>query len=237
MVLHGDFRGAAAYDWAMASIEKVPSRLLTRLSLVPPLARRPDRLGWVNSLRASLRAQTVVLFILLVGFAASAEVIVQGQLQASNAAQAEQVGLITWRYDTVRASLSAQELRNNLAKMNNSLLAGDSPGAASFQALAEANITFIESDLSQIAALGLGADDGPVIAKDAQAFQSLTTFARQFIAAGQHTDEDMLAQTDVAFTAWSAGHAPVDSFIQAQIQENQVVIDAGKATSNRVQLF
>ena len=237
MVLHGDFQCLLRYDWTVASIEEIPFRPPAALSLVPAPVRRRDRLGWVSSLRASLRAQTVVFFILLVGFAASAEVIVQGELQASNAAQTEQVGLITWRYDTARASLYAEELRTNLSQINNSQLAGDSAGAASYQALAESDVSSIEAELSQISALKLHSDDNATIAKDALTFRALTTFARQFIAAGQLTHPEMLAQVDGAFAIWSSGRAPIDTYIQREIQATQAVIDSGKATSNSVQLF
>ena len=122
----------------------------------------------MNSLRASLRAQTVVLFLLIVAFAASAEVIVSGELQASNAAQIEQVDLITWRYDTVRASLYAEELRTNLSQITNSQLSDDSAGAESYQELAQSDNTSIEAERSQISALKLHTDDNATIAKDAQ---------------------------------------------------------------------
>ena len=179
----------------------------------------------------------MVFFILLVAFAASAEVATQNSLRAGNAAQVEQFGLITWRYDTVRASLSAEELRTNLAQMNNALLNSDPPGAGAFQGLAVADITAIEADLSEISALKLASDDTARIAQDSSAFHALTTFARQFIAAGQHTDADMLSQLDAAFSSWRYGRAPVDEYIQSEINANQVVIDTGKATSSSIQLF
>ena len=188
-------------------------------------------------MRRSLRAQTVLFFVLLVAFAGSAEVVTQSEITAGNAAQSEQVGLITWRYDSVRASLAAEELRTDLAKMNNAQMAGDPPGAQAFQALAEADIAEIESKLSEISALKLTSDDAVKVARDALAFRVLTKFAREFIAAGRHTDAVMLTQVDGAFSTWRYGRAPVDDFIQAEIQANQVVIDAGKATSANVQLF
>jgi methyl-accepting chemotaxis protein len=178
----------------------------------------------------------VVFFILMAAFAVSAFVISQDVLRAGNAASAEQLGLITWRYDTVRASLSAEELRTNLVKMNNALLAGDPPGAGAYQAEVESDITAIESDLSQISALNLTRDDQATITKDSLEFGTLTAFARQFIAAGQHTDADALTQVDGAFNTWRDGRAPVDDFIKTEIQANQLVIDAGAATSNNVQL-
>ena len=221
----------------MASIEEIPSRLRPSLSLKLVPARSPGGLSRLNFLRRSLRAQTVVFFILLVAFAASAEVATQNSLRAGNAAQVEQFGLITWRYDTVRASLSAEELRTNLAQMNNALLNSDPPGAGAFQGLAVADITAIEADLSEISALKLASDDTARIAQDSSAFHALTTFARQFIAAGQHTDADMLSQLDAAFSSWRYGRAPVDEYIQSEINANQVVIDTGKATSSSIQLF
>jgi methyl-accepting chemotaxis protein len=110
-------------------------------------------------------------------------------------------------------------------------------GAESYQALAKSDMTSIEAELSQISALKLPTDDNATIAKDAQTFQALTTFARQFIAAGQHTHPEMLAQVDGAFATWRSGRAPIDTYIQREIQATQAVIDSGKATSNSVQLF
>ncbi|MHB8612032.1 MAG: methyl-accepting chemotaxis protein [Candidatus Dormibacteraceae bacterium] len=191
----------------------------------------------MNSLRASLRAQTVVMFVLLVGFAASAEVIVQGVLKAANVAETQQVGLITWRYDTVRASLSAGDLGTNLAKMNTAQLAGDPPGAQAFQALAEADANAIDADLTHISALSLPSDAAPVVAIDAQDFHTLTTFARQFIAGGQHSDADMLVQVDSAIANWQFGRAPAEAYIQKKIQDNETLIESGKATLYNVQLF
>src|SRR4029077_9115932 len=92
---------------------------------------------------------------------------------ASDAAQAEELGLITWRSDSVNASLSAEELRTNLVEMNNALLASDPTDAAAHQALVEKEIAHIESELSLISVIPLPGDDQTVVAKDAQAFHSL----------------------------------------------------------------
>src|SRR5258708_6807728 len=220
----------------MASIEEIRSRILATptLTLVP--ARNPGGFAGLNFLRGSLRAQTVVLFVMLVAFAASAERIPQNGMQAGNMAQAEQVGLITWRYDTVRASLASEELRTNLAQMTNSQLGGDDGGAQAYQSLAEADIAAIDSKLAEIAALKLPRDEEVKIGQDALAFNKLTVFAREFIAAGRHTDEEMLNQVDGAMSDWRYGRTP-DDYTQAEIKTNQVVIDTGKATSSNVQLF
>ena len=221
----------------MASIEEIRSRIRATptLTLVP--ARNPRGFGWLNFMRRSLRAQTVLFFVLLAAFALIASVVAQNEIVAGKAAQAEQVGLITWRYDSVSASLSAQELRTNLAQMNNAQLAGDPAGAQAYQALAESDIAAIESMLAEISALKLPADDKAEIAQDAQSFHTLTAFARQFIAAGRHTDEEMLTQVDGAISNWSSGRAPVDEHIQSDLKANQVVIDTANATSSNVQLF
>src|SRR5258708_8198917 len=143
----------------MASIEEIRSRILATptLAVVPKRNRRG--FGGLNFLRRSLRAQSVVLFVLLVAFVASAELVTQSEIQAGNTAQAEQVGLITWRYDTVRASLAAEELRTNLAQMTNSQLGGDAGGAQAYQSLAEADIAAIDSKLAEIAAPKLPKDE------------------------------------------------------------------------------
>jgi methyl-accepting chemotaxis protein len=205
------------------------------LTLVP--ARNSPGLGGFNLLRRSLRNQSIVFFVLLVAFALIATVVAQHESAAVNVAQAQQVGLITWRYDSVRASLSAQELRTNLAHMNNSQLAGDSEGANTYRAQAEDDVAAIDSTLAEIAALQLPPDAKATIAQDAQAFNTLTAFARQFIAAGRHTDSEMLAQVDGAVSDWRYGRAPVDIFIQSKIKSNQVVIDAANAASNTLQVF
>jgi len=197
---------------------------------------RLRRSGLLNFARTSLRVQTVVLFMLLVVFATSAMVTAGIVGRASDFTQAQQVQLITWRYDTALLSLAAQELRTNLAQMNNSLLGGDAQGAKSYQILAETNIQFIDSEISLISALNLPSDAGAVTTQDADAFRALTTFARKFIAAGRHTDKDMLAQVDEAFSTWRAARAPVDTFIATRIQDNQALNDARKASVNDVSL-
>ncbi len=178
----------------------------------------------------------MALFMLLVAFAASAIVTSAIVGRASDYTQAQQVNLITWRYDTALLSLAAQELRTNLAQMNNSLLGGDALGAKSYQTLAETNILFIDSEISLISELNLPSDAAAVTAQDADAFLALTTFARRFIAAGRHTDQEMLAQVDGAFTTWRAARAPVDTFIATRILDNQALNDARKAYVNDVTL-
>ena len=200
-----------------------------------PIPRR-RRSGPLNFARTSLRAQTVALFMLLVAFAASAMVTSAIVGRASDYTQAQQVNLITWRYDTALLSLAAQELRTNLAQMNNSLLGGDALGAKSYQTLAETNILFIDSEISLISELNLPSDAAAVTTQDADAFLALTTFARRFIAAGRHTDQEMLAQVDGAFTTWRAARAPVDTFIATRILDNQALNDARKAYVNDVTL-
>ena len=200
-----------------------------------PIPRR-RRSGPLNFARTSLRAQTVALFMLLVAFAASAMVTSAIVGRASDYTQAQQVNLITWRYDTALLSLAAQELRTNLAQMNNSLLGGDALGAKSYQTLAETNILFIDSEISLISELNLPSDAAAVTTQDADAFLALTTFARRFIAAGRHTDQEMLAQVDGAFTTWRAARAPVDTFIATRILDNQALNDARQAYVNDVTL-
>ena len=179
----------------------------------------------------------MLFFVLLVAFAVIASVVAQDASATISAAQAEQVGLITWRYDSVSASLSVQELGTNLTQMTDAQLNGDLPGEQAYRSLAQADIALIESQLAEIAALKLPKQDVAEIAQDAQAFHTLNAFARQFIAAGRHTDAEMLAQVDAAVSNWRNARPPVDDFIQAQIKANQVVIDAANAASGIIELF
>ena len=221
----------------MALVEEIRPRVRATptLTLVPP--RNPRGFGRLNILRGSLRNQTVLFFALLVAFAAIASFVTPSDVMAGNAAQAAQVHLITWRYDSVRATLSVQELRTNLARMNDSLLAGDPQAAQAYQAAAEADIAAIASKLAEIVALKLPADNQTTIAQDAQAFNTLTAFARQFIETGRHTDQEMLTQVDGAMSKWRNERPPVDELIQAHIKANQVLINQGKVNAATVGLL
>src|SRR5260370_12323890 len=87
----------------MALIEERRSGARAAPTLTLVTARNPRGFGWLNFMRRSLRAQTVLFFVLLVAFAVIATVVAQDESVAVGAAQAEQVGLITWRYDSVSA--------------------------------------------------------------------------------------------------------------------------------------
>jgi methyl-accepting chemotaxis protein len=221
----------------MASREEIvvrPRPPIPALSLIEAPIPGRRRSGWLNSARTSLRAQAVALFILLVVFAISAILVGEIAGAANDASQREQVNLITWRYETVRVSLSAQALRTDLAQMNNALLNGDTSQATLDRTQAQADISFIDSEISMISALSLPSDDAPIVAKDGDAFRALVVFARQFIAAAPHTDSEMLAQTDAAFSAWSAARAPVDAYIQSDLQGIQALNNARTVTSQNV---
>ena len=221
----------------MASREEIvvrPRPSVPALSLIEAPIPGRRRSGWLNSARTSLRAQTVALFILLVVFAISAILVGEIAGAANDASQREQVNLITWRYETVRISLSAEALRTDLAEMNNGLLNGDTSQATLNRTQAQADITFIDSGVSMISALSLPSDDAPIVAKDGGAFRALTAFARQFIATAPHTDSEMLAQTDAAFSAWRAARAPVDAYIQSDLQGIQALNNARTVTSQNV---
>src|SRR5258708_16515044 len=95
----------------------------------------------------------------------------------------------------------------------------------------------MESRVGEIGGLKLPGDDQPKIAQDAQAFHTLTAFARQFIAAGPHTNAEMLTQVDGAVSSWRSGRAPVDEFIKSEIKGGQAVIDAANATSTTIEFL
>src|SRR5258708_40058313 len=81
-------------------------------------ARNPRGFGWLNFMRRGLRAPTVLFFVLLVAFAVIATVVAQGESVAVGAAQAEQGGLITWRYDNVSAREAPLGPRTQLTPIN-----------------------------------------------------------------------------------------------------------------------
>ncbi|HEV2027910.1 MAG TPA: hypothetical protein VGS16_05170 [Candidatus Dormibacteraeota bacterium] len=225
-------RATEEIDQSAQVLPRAPPHLST-LSLARVPIPAPQRSGWLSFAR-TLRAQTVGLFMLLVVFASSAMVTAVAFGMASDSTQREQVQLITWRYETARANLAAEELRTNLAKMNNAQLNGDVEIAKSYQFLAVVNIGFIESEISMISALNLPSDSKAVITKDAAAFNTFTAFARQFIATGRHTDSEMLVQVDGALNTWRVARDPVDAFINTKIQENQALNDARKASTRVV---
>ncbi|GAC1504196.1 MAG: hypothetical protein NVS1B3_00430 [Candidatus Dormibacteraceae bacterium] len=209
-----------------------PRPILPTLSLAQVQIASPRGPGWLDP--RSLRAQTVIVFFLLATFAASALVIVGIVSNASEATQRQQVQLITWRYKTVQASLTAESLRTHLAQMNRSLLSGDQLGAAAYELDAEADIRFIESEMGKIGALNLPSEADPVRTKDGGAFKGLTTFARAFIQAGMVTDEVMMREVDGAYNGWRSGHGSTDEFIRLKIKEITALNDSRHATANTV---
>jgi methyl-accepting chemotaxis protein len=179
----------------------------------------------------------MALFLLLVVFATSAELFSSSVASAGDATQQEQVALITWRFETVRASLAAAELRTALATMNNAQLSGELLRASTSQSEAETEIAFIDSEIALISALSLPSVDRSIIAKDGDTFLALTAFARQFLAAGRHTEAEMLAQLDGAFSTWRSNRAPVDSYIESDLQGIQALNDQRKAFAQNVALL
>jgi methyl-accepting chemotaxis protein len=186
---------------------------------------------------ASLTVQTVILFVALVVFAIGATSITLSVGQQSAATQRQQDELVLWRYDTNRVSLAAEELRTNLAEMNGSLLSGDSESAAADLGLAQANIQFIESQLSTISALTLPADAVADNTRAAVAFRALTDTARRFITAGPNPNQDQMIQLDGALLNSRAAHVRVDTIITTKIQQNAELIVADKAASTNATLI
>lgn len=199
------------------------------LAPVPIPPRRSP--GWLDP--RSLRAQTVAVFLLLVTFAAVAIGITQVVGSASLATQRQQVQLTAWRYETVRTSQAAEELGAHLAQMNNSLLAGDSFGAAAYQTRADADLRFIESEIALIAKLNLPSDALTARTTDAAAFRDLVAFGRKFIAAGPVPTNVMLSEIDGAFNTWQSARSSIDDFISAKITENTALQVSRQATIDR----
>ena len=178
--------------------------------------------------------QTIFLFILLVLFAGGAEVTAGIVTQLSNTTQQQQDQLVLWRYETNRVSLAAEELRTNLAEMNDSLVDGDTETAAAYRGLAETNIRAMESELSLISALKLTSDSAAQNTQAEVTFLALTGAARQFIAAAPVSGPNELAQVDIDLNAARAAHVRVDTLTTNKIQQNQAINDARKASSKTV---
>jgi len=176
----------------------------------------------------------MALFLLLVAAAIGGELYLASVARASEANQQVQVALVTARYDSIHASLTAETLRTDLATMNNAQLDGDVVRASLYQAGAETDIMLIEAEVAKIAGLSLPRSDALLVEVDGFSFRALTAFARRFIAAGRHTDADMLYQVDGAFGRWRAGRAPIDAYIQGDLQNLQTLIDQRNATARNV---
>jgi methyl-accepting chemotaxis protein len=177
------------------------------------------------------------LFFLIATFAAIELVMAGVTGSASDASQREQVQLITWRYQTVQASLNGEQLVIHLAQMNNPPLQSDPSGTAAYKAKAEADIKLIESEIALIAALSLPSDAEPVRAKDASAFRDLLTFANGFIAAGRVPDDVMVRQLQGAFDSWRSGRSATDEYIRVKIQEITTLNEARQAATNNVTMI
>ena len=207
-----------------------PRNPVLTLAPVPIPPRRSP--GWLDP--RSLRAQSVAVFLLLVTFAAGAIAITNVVGDASKATQAQQVQLITWRYETVRTSQSAEELGTHLTQLNHSGLKADSSGSAAYLTQADADMRFIETELALIAKLNLPSDVQAARTTDEAAFHDLITFARRFIASGPVPDNVMLSEVDGAFNQWRSARGSIDDFISAKIQENTKLNDSRLATTNLV---
>ena len=171
---------------------------------------------------------------MFVAFAVYAIGISQVVGTASKATQDQQVQLITWRYETVRTGQSAEELGTHLAQLNNSLLKGDSSGAAAYLTRAEADVRFIESEIAMINKLKLPSDADAARLTDAAAFRELLRFAQTFIASAPVPDNLMLSDIDGAFNQWRSGRGSIDDFINTKIQGNTKLNDSRQATTNLV---
>jgi methyl-accepting chemotaxis protein len=174
------------------------------------------------------------VFLLFLTFAVWSLVIGVNAGKAAEASQAQQVQLITWRYETVRTSLTGEGLRTHLAQMNNSLLDGDSQGAATSAKAVDADTRFIESEIGLIAKLKLPGDAETIRTTDAAAFRTLVAFARGFVAHGVVPDDVMLKQVDGAFNKWRSGRGAIDDFISAKIEKNAALSAASQRASNDI---
>jgi methyl-accepting chemotaxis protein len=177
-----------------------------------------DRPG-LSSVR-SLRAQAAAVFLVLVLF-------ISGLLWTIAAATREhdvifevQTRLLTWQNDTSQISLNAETLRTNLALFNNALLDGNQAGADASRASADANIKTINSYLDAIDALGLPQDALETALEYHRAAQAFTSFGVQFLAAGKHSDQDMLAEVGTAMDGWRAEAAQVAPRITKLVNDN-----------------
>src|ERR1700682_887873 len=228
----------------MASPGEIESRALTfppsrpripTLTLTPVPIPPQQSPAWLDP--RSLRAQTVAVFLLLVGFAAIAVYFTTIAANDSQVTQTEEVQLLTWRYETTRTSLTAEGLRTDLAQTNTSLLDGDKVAGAAAASRADAEIRFIESQVTLIGKLNLPSDANPVRARDAAAFTTLATFARGFLTTGVVPDDVMLKQVDGAFNTWRAGRGATDDFISAKIKQIVALNDTRLAASNNLGLI
>jgi methyl-accepting chemotaxis protein len=176
----------------------------------------------------------VIVFLLLVTFATVELVMAEIVGRASDATQTQQVQLITWRYQTVQASLHAETLLIHLVQMNTPALQPDPLGAQASLDLVDADIRLIESDVALIATLNLPSDAAPIRDADASAFRDLTAFARGFVAAGRVPDAVMLKKLGGAFNSWRSGRSATDDFIRVKIQQNTALNNARQAATNNV---
>ncbi len=195
-----------------------------------PLAASDRR---VYSMR-SLRTQGMALFIVLALFIAGLMWAIASAYQASASTQRQQVQLLTWQYDTAQIILKAETLRTDLAQFNNHLLDGDAGAAKTSQDSANSDINAINSYLAQVGNLQLPSDTVGTELQFRTAATELTTFATGFLAAGKHTDQEMLTQVDGALGTWRKAAAGVGPFISAEVARNQSLQDSRQAYVNNL---
>ena len=191
-----------------------------------------DRPG-LSSVR-SLRAQAAAVFLVLVLFMSGLLWAIASSIHELDATFEAQTKLLTWQNDTSQISLNAEVLRTNLALFNNALLDGNQAGADAAQTNANTNIKKINSYLADIDGLGLPQGVFETALEYHRAAQALTTFANQFVAAGKHTDQDMLAEVGAAMDEWRGEAATVAPRISRFVADNSLRQDGQLNFVNRL---
>jgi methyl-accepting chemotaxis protein len=185
--------------------------------------------GQRPSLLSSLRTQSAALFVQLAIVVSSLLGAIALVYQASDQTRQEQEALQTWQYESARIDSSAQLVIGDVFLWNNAIVANDTEGAQRIQKEILDDSSTITSLVALTSALNLPSDATGIRTAYGQAALALTTFAADFMAAGPHSDADLQAAGAAARKAWTDASAPVDPFINTEVQENQAV-EAARTT-------
>jgi methyl-accepting chemotaxis protein len=149
--------------------------------------------------------------------------------QASLATNNEQEALLTWQSASAQIDVSAQSMISEVFQWNNALAAGDLAGAKQEQQMIDADSATIARLLAEISSLQLPSDAAPMTTAQADASLAVSRFAAAFMAAGVHPDVQLQVAGGAALKAWRDAIAPLDPFIQNEVQDNHA-IDAARTT-------
>lgn len=211
-------------DPVQLALTRLPARKLASLPL--PGRQTAHR----HASPASLRIQTAAVFALLAIVASVSIVAVGLAYRASDQTQVELDAVQTWHFDASDINASALAVIANIYLWNNDAVAKDLSGANELQSQIESDSTLITARVQEISRLDLPSDASGERSNQSNAALAVVTFAANFVAAGPHTDVDLLIAADAALKAWRSAADTLEPLIEEELVQIRA-LEAARAAS------